>query len=249
MVAFDPDPNLRWLFVFAHPDDEIGVAAWIRQCVRRGNPVRAVWMHSNSIREAESRAAMAIIGASDDQLAYSTYPDGSLVDCLPELRATIGAEIERFRPDRIVTHAFEQGHLDHDAVNLSVNSARECAVIEFPMYHTYLRGIQTLNRFATPEDEEVRELAPEEVQLKRKLAACYPSQTLARNIRWYEIMMLVTRFRSARLSQTERMRVQTHRDFLRPHLPAGLSAQVERHANWLRWIERVRPFLEAHPCP
>jgi hypothetical protein len=35
--AFDPDPSLRRLFCFTHPDDELGIAAWVRRLTGGNN--------------------------------------------------------------------------------------------------------------------------------------------------------------------------------------------------------------------
>ncbi|MCX7799628.1 MAG: PIG-L family deacetylase [Fimbriimonadales bacterium] len=242
MRAFDEDPSLRWLFVFAHPDDELGVCAWIRRLTRAGATVHACWTHHTPVRKAEAVRAMAALGVEERNLAFLPGVDGRVAEQMPELWPRMRQVVDEARPDRVVTIAFEQGHLDHDATNLLVNRSFEGPVLEYPMYHPYTRRIQTLNRFATPDGEEVLELTQEECALKRRLARGYPSQNIHAVLVWYHVYRWLT-LRPLSLCRSERLRLQVHRDYRSPNLPPRLRREVERSATWRRWLLAAEAFL------
>jgi LmbE family N-acetylglucosaminyl deacetylase len=186
------------------------------------------------------------LGLGPDQLSFFTFEDGQVIENLTELADRLRALVESFRPDRVVAPAFEQGHLDHDATNLAVNLAFEGPVLEVPLYHPYSRRIQTLNRFADPSGQEVLKLTAEERQLKARLARAYPSQTIWRNVFWYEVWQRL-RLRFDPLSGTERMRLQVWKRFLEPNLPPAEAAQVARSSAWSRWVSYSGPVLRRWP--
>lgn len=239
--AFDPDPSLRWLFWMAHPDDEVAIAAWIRRRTQAGNSVALAWTHSTPVRQAESRAVAARLGVPDDHLWFFTAPDGHALDHLATLQPHFQAVSATFRPDRVAVPAFEQGHLDHDATNLLANLTWPGHVLEFPMYHTYLGRYQTLNAFAGEGPGERLDLQREESALKITCARAYPSQTLWRNVLWYE---RIWRWlgRAPRLAHREWLRVQTHRDFRTPNHPSPLRSRIQRSHEWARWLTALDQF-------
>lgn len=244
MRLFDPDPGLRWLFVLPHPDDELAICAWIRRLREAGATVRLQWVHSTPLREHESRTVATQLGLDPDQLSFFTFQDGQVIECLAELVGRLREGVESFRPHRVVAPAFEQGHLDHDATNLAVNLAFAGPVLEVPLYHPYSRRIQTLNRFADPSGQEVLRLTSEERRLKVRLAHAYPSQTIWRNVFWYEVWQRM-RLQFDPLSGTERMRLQVWKRFLEPNLPPAQAAEVARTSAWNRWLIRSQPILRA----
>ncbi|MBL8088064.1 MAG: PIG-L family deacetylase [Chthonomonas sp.] len=237
-VAFDPKPDLRWMFCFAHPDDEVAIAAWMRRLVLNGNPVRCLWLHSTEVREAESRLAMRQIGVPDDALRFWRGTDGSLVDEMGELLPQLDAQVQEFQPDRMAVMAFEQGHLDHDAANYMVSRAFEGVVCEFPMYYAYYRAFQHLNQFAQPDGEERLSLTPEETELKRALPRLFPSQTMARNLFWYNIAQRLIG-RNLQLDTRELMRLKLATDYRTPNLPPEIAQKVAASKLWARWLSAL----------
>lgn len=240
--AFDPDPNLKWLFCFAHPDDEVAVGAWIRRLSAQGGEVWLSWTHDTPIRRAEALGAARLLQVPDERCTFLGASDGRVVEEMGRLQPAFRSLMEKVRPDRVCTLAFEQGHLDHDATNLLVNVSFDGPVLEYPMYHPYTVAIQTLNEFADPSGEEVLDLTLEERRFKAELLRRYPSQTIRRNVFWYGIYRRLL-LRPVYLDRLERMRVQTHFDFLRPNLPPKMADRVRRSAQWRRWVEHVEPFL------
>ncbi|MEJ5171709.1 MAG: PIG-L family deacetylase [Fimbriimonadales bacterium] len=242
MRAFDPDPSIRWLFVFTHPDDELGMCAWIRRLVRAAAYVQVCWVHDTPVRRAEALANARELGLDDTRLFFLGGTDGSIADEMPQLWPKLREVVREARPDRVVTIAFEQGHLDHDATNLLVHRSFRGPVFEYPMYHPYTRRIQTLNRFADPTGEEVLQLEPDECLLKKRMARRYPSQNIHSVLWWYHAYRWLT-LRPVHLCRTERLRLQTWSDYLRPNLPERLRQEVRRSPQWARWERAARAFL------
>jgi len=247
MKAFDPDPNLRWLFWMIHPDDELAICAWIRHLVRSGVDVHLAWTHRTDIREREGRAAAAAMGVPDERLTFLNGQDGCVVDQLDELLPSFRQAITDIAPDRLVTAAFEQGHLDHDATNLLVNTASPVPVLEVPLYHAFTSWYQTLNRFSRPEGEEVWTLDNGAREFKKRLAKTgYPSQTIWRIGVWYEIAHRL-QGGSANLLEAERMRWQGPTDYLKPNHPEPLASRILETDSWRRWVRAAEPFIKANP--
>jgi LmbE family N-acetylglucosaminyl deacetylase len=248
MRAFDSNPNLRWLFCMTHPDDEISICAWIKRLADQGNEVFVTWTHSNRMREQEARAVALLLGVHEDRLHFFGAGDGSVADEIPELLPEFRKWMAQVKPDRVACGAFEQGHIDHDATNYLVNRSFDGPIFEIPFYHTYLTRFQILNRFADPAGEEVCSLSRDEQMLKMHVARQYPSQNIWTILRWYQ-MWQKARLRPMELTRYERMRLQTHRDFLRPNLPPRLAARVTRCAAWRRWEKAIRDHEPVRPAP
>lgn len=237
-MIFDADPKLRWAFCMTHPDDEISICAWIRRLTAGGARVHMSWTHSTPEREAEARRAADLLGVPAERLHFFGAPDGDVLDHIPQLLPQFKAWFAEVAPDRVCCGAFEQGHLDHDSTNYLVCHAFSGPVYEIPFYHTYLARLQRINRFADPRGEEVRRLDRDEQAFKRALAKRYPSQNIWSVLLWYEVLQK-SRLQWSQLAQTERMRIQTHRDFLTPNLPPRLAAKVRRSVRWRRWEHAV----------
>lgn len=106
----------RAMVIVAHPDDiEFGCAGTIARWVKDGAEVCYVLCTSGDvgiadpemtreraaeIREAEQRAAAAVIGVQE--VVFLREPDGMLVNTL-DLRRRLVREIRRFKPDVVVT--------------------------------------------------------------------------------------------------------------------------------------------------
>lgn len=233
-MIFDLDPNLRWAFCMTHPDDEISICAWIKRLVENGNEVFLSWTHSKPSRESEARAAATLMGLRQDHLKFFGARDGHVVDQIVELHDPFRAWFAETKPDRVCCGAFEQGHLDHDATNYIVNHAFRGPILEIPFYHTYLAKLQRINRFADSRGEEVRSLDREEQAFKKLVAKQYPTQNIWTLLLLYEVLQ-GSKLKRGELAQSERMRLQTHKDFLSPNLPPRLAGRVRGCEKWKRW--------------
>jgi LmbE family N-acetylglucosaminyl deacetylase len=227
-----------------HPDDEISICVWIRRLVRNGNPVYVSWTHNNETREREARAVALILGVPLQNLCFFGATDGSACEEIAQLLPEFRAMMDRLRPDRVVCGAFEQGHIDHDATNYLVNHSFEGPVLEVPFYHTYLRRLQTLNRFSDPRGQEILMLDPDERALKTMVARQFPSQNIWNVLLWYEVWQKA-RLRPMELAHTERIRIQTHFDFLRPNHPPAIAVRVMRSELWRKWRRAIKAIEAA----
>lgn len=240
------DPTKTWLFCFTHPDDEISICAWMRRLVRSGADVWAGWSVSDPVREAEGRRAMSEIGVQQDRLMFFRFPDKGACDHLPGLSSSWASLIEKCCPHRIAIGAFECGHLDHDSTNFAVRKALDALganvpMLEIPLYHTYLTRIPTINRFATDEPQEILTLQREEQRFKWKIAKMYESQNISSLLVWYTLLSFA-KLRPVGLRKTERFRLQTHFDYMKPNLPKPLAQKVVESSTWKRWREAVSRF-------
>jgi LmbE family N-acetylglucosaminyl deacetylase len=145
----------RALFLFAHQDDEYGVAPWLVEEVAAGSRVACLYLTSGGfrtpagVRDAESRAALRSLGVGDEAVAFPAGERGRVADRdLParslEALAMVERRLEetRFVPDRIYAPSYEGGHPDHDAAHVvaAAVAARRGILDEawhFSLYNAY----------------------------------------------------------------------------------------------------------------
>lgn len=143
--------------VVAHPDDEtLGVGArmaclrqWILIHLTDGAPkVAGDHGTSDSARRAvaaqrmhETDAALDVLGARPQRRIAYGHPDQESIHHLPDIVAALRRDLDGAA--FVLTHAYENGHPDHDTAALAVHLAcaspltrrRRASVIEFPSYH------------------------------------------------------------------------------------------------------------------
>src|SRR6266498_1669403 len=126
-------PNMNVLAVGAHPDDlEILCGGTLARCAERGDRVTMLVMSDGSaghaeiaapelaqIREAEARAAAAVIGA---ELVWLGLRDEFVFNDEPTRLKLLNA-IRGAQPELILTHAAEDYHPDHVATHRAVFDA------------------------------------------------------------------------------------------------------------------------------
>ncbi len=235
MNEFDLDPSISWLFVFAHPDDELAIATWIRRLTLNGNKVSIAWIHGSGKRGEEARKAAESIGVNPENCYFADFDDGSFLSRLADLQNELRAMLGKYNPDRLVCAAFEQGHLDHDALRFAIEQVWDRPVLEFPEYWPYTPHVATMNRFTNTEGECVLELSSYEKRWKHALAKNYPSTDIWRNLFWYEIWSAL-RLRRAHLIRTERLRWSPKYDFRTPRVPEKYNSKVLRSNQWKVWL-------------
>ena len=190
----------RSLVVVAHPDDEvIGCGILLTRlsdvtvvhvtdgAPRDGDDARRHGFRDPvsyaAARKAEARQALDLagvagsrhhlIGIADQQAAYRL--------------SSIALRLVSFMKDAdlVLTHAFEGGHPDHDAVAFAVaaairlaNRSAQTPIVEMPFYHAGPEG--WIRQRFLPHDgasaETVLDLAPEDLALKRRMADCHRTQ-------------------------------------------------------------------------
>ncbi len=136
----------KYLFLFAHPDDDVFIAGTMKLLLDRGAEVHCVWATSGDYfglekrREKQLAEAMEIVGVPPENLHLMRFPDLGLVSRLNEVVDAFAAVLGEVKPDVIFANAFEGGHPDHDIVNFLAyeGSARvgiSPRLFEFPMYN------------------------------------------------------------------------------------------------------------------
>lgn len=140
-------PELRLLFVLAHPDDEsLGVGGTIAKYAREGVEVSLLCATRGErgrigasgerpgaavmgpLRERELRAAARVLGIQ--RLSFLGYQDGDLDRADPrEVQIRIARQIRRLRPHVVVTFGPEggYGHPDHIAISQFTAAALQVA--------------------------------------------------------------------------------------------------------------------------
>jgi len=145
----------RVLFLFAHQDDEFGVAPWIVQEIRQGSIIRCIYLTDGGdrwrpgVRDEESLAALDAIGVRSRFVTFvenggERIQDRFLVFGLEEALAAVRYWLKdgAFFPDRIYAPSYEGGHPDHDAAHLiAAVIADEIGILEdswhFSLYNAY----------------------------------------------------------------------------------------------------------------
>ncbi len=235
------------MFCFAHPDDEFFCCATLKRLVEKGCEVFCAWGVATPRREEESLEAVKLLGVPSLRLRFAYFPDGRVVDDLPEYVAFWEQILQDIRPVRVFLPAFECGHLDHDATNFALAYAVQrlgmpSSLIEFPLYHTYLTRIPTVGRFAGGDEEETVWLSPEEQNLKRRVLSCYRSQRLPWLLKMYGLLVTMG-MKPSGLWESERFRPLRCPRYDSPPLPASLARRVERSPQWRRFVQGVSPLV------
>jgi LmbE family N-acetylglucosaminyl deacetylase len=219
--AGDPSPPPRTLLALAHPDDEtvgassrltrIEAAAFLYAtdgAPRDGRDARAAGCASiddyADMRRSETLRALAHVGVTSERAVFLGYPDQQAAYRLLPLTADLRRWIIATRPEIVLTHPYEGGHPDHDAVAFAVHAAVAAlthedagappVVIEFTSYHA--RGNErTFAEFlpAPESPERTVRLTPDGQALKKRLLACHRSQAA----KWKSMPLAEERFRLA----------------------------------------------------
>lgn len=188
--------GMRALFLFAHPDDEVGCMGVIEAIVSNAGTALCVFLTDGRYggqaaepRMTESRRALGRLGVRDDQIHFVgvdlNIPDGQLHRHLPRVIEWLGPQVLGSEPlGCIFVPAWEGGHQDHDAthiVGLALGAGPEGRVrcLQFPLYHG--RGLPgSLFRVLSPIPEN-GPVTAFPIPLRRRIryvAMClgYPSQ-------------------------------------------------------------------------
>lgn len=189
----------RVVVLVAHPDDETIACAGLLQRATRGLVVFAVdgapphygfekkfgsLLNYSSIRlEEASRALKFIPGVSVRRLTRPTgtaFVDQHLVLDLPEASASLRHVISDFNPSLFVSHAFEGGHVDHDACHiLAKQASAEFGLrhLEFPLYWRTGDGTDVFQQFRPNGNREfILQLTSQELNRKRRMFVEYRTQ-------------------------------------------------------------------------
>jgi LmbE family N-acetylglucosaminyl deacetylase len=98
------------------------------------------------------------------------FPDRHLFEHLEEAAASLVTVTRDFSPDAIVSHAYEGGHVDHDACNLLASHAASLLSlkhVEFPLYWKAEKGQDVIQEFRNATEGEIF-VNPSEAELAKK---------------------------------------------------------------------------------
>jgi LmbE family N-acetylglucosaminyl deacetylase len=211
----------RPLIFVAHPDDETLACAGLLQRMASSVVVFATNGAPNHRgferkfgtlqRYSDTRfqeAAVAIAQVPNCSFQRLTKPDGAyfvdeqLFRELAQALTSLCRIARSFSPDALVSHAYEGGHIDHDACSfLTMHAAAALALrrFEFPLYSRNSLGRLVLQQFCDEGCAPLEwQLTQAELSCKRKMLAAYASQP-----------GLATAFPLG----TERIRLATRTDF------------------------------------
>jgi N-acetylglucosamine malate deacetylase 2 len=253
-------PARRIALVFAHPDDEtIGAGAQLPRlpglhlvqvtdgaprtmgdAARQGLQTAAEY---SAVRRRELACALRLAGVPETALVRLDVPDQAAALQLAELSRRLAALFTERGIEVVLTHAYEGGHPDHDAVAFAVHHARRLAVrrsgvgptlVEMPFYHATPAGWTAQRFIPDPHRPELAIRLDEEQQaLKRRMIDAHGTQreTLA-----------------AFTAELERFRMAPRHDFT--ILPNGGELLYERYdwgldgARWRELAARALAELE-----
>ncbi|HUF49878.1 MAG TPA: PIG-L family deacetylase, partial [Longimicrobiales bacterium] len=192
------------LIVVAHQDDEsIGAGAQLARLpdvtvlhVTDGSPRDPAYVHRfgyssadeyGEARRREAAEALRLAGVPAERQLCLNIPDGEAPYHLVELSLTIAALLDELCPDVVLTHPYEGGHTDHDAIAFAVHLAcgilrregvRIPMVLELTSYHNR-NGRRVVHDFL-PYDNALNtrtcQLSRAARELKVRMYECFSTQ-------------------------------------------------------------------------
>lgn len=258
------------LVVVAHQDDEcIGAGAQLARLedvtvvhVTTGAPDDELYAHRfgfssaqeyGDARRREAERALELAGVPKERQLCLGIPDGQASHNLIALSLTIAELIEEAQPEILITHPYEGGHTDHDAIAFAVHLAcgllrREGvpspAVLELTSYHNR-NGSRAVHRFLPYEGSgplRTVKLSREARELKARMYECFSTQRRC----LVQFSVDVERFRAAPRYNFTRPPHEGQLDYERLNRRlsgAQWRAQAERALNQLRAGRRGRVSL------
>lgn len=176
----------RYLFVFAHPDDEIYTCAFIQKLTNERKRVDILYVTSGDyqgpemieVREEEVRESTQLLNVPVANVHFMRVPERQLMDKVNEVRENFLTQATKLSPDCIIGHDFEGGHNGHDAVSFCTSRVAEEVHIPlyvFPAYYGWPEK-RIWNQFASHEATDTLTLTPDMKALQDRVIAIHASQ-------------------------------------------------------------------------
>jgi len=181
----------RTLVVVAHPDDEcIGAGAMLQRmeepavvfCTDGGPREEFFWQRFGSreqyVRVRRHEATLAGQAVGVDRHTFLSIIDQELYRNLAHAHRKLENLVLDFRPQAILTLAYEGGHPDHDCcafLSHTIGLKHDLPVWELPLYHLTSQGPRQ-QQFLHSTVEYCLCVTPPELARKRQMLACYESQ-------------------------------------------------------------------------
>ncbi len=174
------------MYVFAHQDDEADVIGKIAADLAKSREVYCVWVTAgdrggpSDVRKQETIGVTDTLKVPRDHLTFLGYPDQFAYKHLKEIAADLTKISETLHPVEIMSHAYEGGNIDHDAVAMTSDFAAKkvgAVHLEFPDNNIY-NGRTQIWKFL-PRDNAPTLYTPLDKKMydmKMNIAKMYPSQ-------------------------------------------------------------------------
>ncbi len=113
----------RYVFIFAHPDDEVYCCGLMYKLIQSGEEVSAIFITSGDAgvnaesREAEVKTSMLAIGVPENHTALLGFPEKKVPTSFPAILVSLEKKVKEFSPDCIVGMDYEGGHEVHDSAS------------------------------------------------------------------------------------------------------------------------------------
>lgn len=182
----------RTLVVVAHPDDEcIGAGALLQRirpacvvfCTDGGPRDKYFWEKYGSreeyvrVRRGEAEAVAKIAGVERSE--FLAIADQELYLNLARALEELERLVCEFRPEALLTIAYEGGHPDHDCcafLSSELGRRHGLPVWEMPLYHRTRAGARQQEFLGQEDDGIGLQISTEELERKQRMLAAYMSQ-------------------------------------------------------------------------
>ncbi|EKE20887.1 MAG: LmbE-like protein [uncultured bacterium] len=177
----------HYLFILAHPDDEIYTCVFISELIKLGKKVDIIYITSGDYngaevaieRERELENSMKIIGVKKENVHLLQVPERQLMDKDLETRDNLLSLSKQLNPDCVIGHDFEGGHNGHDLVSFFASRvAQELKIplLVFPAYHGWPENRQW-NKFILEKNTDYElNFTDEQKQLQKNVMASHKTQ-------------------------------------------------------------------------
>lgn len=203
LLAAEDGTTPRVALVVAHPDDEtIGAGAQLARWpaatlihVTDGAPRDRRWWGAPECatraeyaerRQRELYTALSVAGVEPERVHRLGIADQEAALDMAVLACRIAEQLHDLRPDVVLTHPYEGGHPDHDAVAFAVHTAGRLLashgaepppVVEIAAYHDRGGAMSAFEFLPHPGCEtETVTLDDPGRERKRRMYACHASQ-------------------------------------------------------------------------